>query len=115
MRTIHLVRILIYFCCLQARLTIYTFRTRGTYRPALSANLFCTGTRHVLAPYFLLSLILSTLSHALQILSSVGFFYLGDGFGKALGDDIAAEFAAFGAHVNNPIGIFNKIQIVFNY
>src|SRR5260370_27341101 len=41
-----------------------------------------------------------------QSLSRVGLFRAGDEFGRALGDNAAAAFAAFRSLVNDPVGLF---------
>ena len=40
-----------------------------------------------------------------------GFGYL---LGRAFGHDLAAGVAAFRAHVNNMIGVFNNVQVVLD-
>jgi len=45
-------------------------------------------------------------------LAGVGFFCAGDEFGRALGDDAAAAFAAFGAEINDPVGLFDDVEMV---
>src|SRR5437867_2569499 len=49
-----------------------------------------------------------------QGLAGVGFFRAGDKFGRALGDDAAAAFAAFGAEVDNPVGLFDDVEVVLD-
>src|SRR6266849_6177264 len=51
---------------------------------------------------------------ARQRLAGVGFFGAGDEFGGALGDDAAAAFAAFGAEVDDPVGLFDDVQVVLD-
>src|ERR1700704_3462390 len=43
-------------------------------------------------------------------LTGVGLFGAGDELGRALGDDAAAAFAAFGAEVDDPIGLFDDVE-----
>ena len=38
----------------------------------------------------------------------------GDAFGSAFKDDLTAASAAFGAKVNQPVGVFYHIKVVFN-
>jgi len=39
----------------------------------------------------------------------VGFLGAGDEFVRALGDDAAAAFAAFGAEVDDPVGLLDDV------
>ena len=48
-------------------------------------------------------------------LACVGTFGAGDGFGGALGDEVAAGGAAFGAQVYHPIGLGDKVEVMFNH
>ena len=50
----------------------------------------------------------------LQIRAGVGGFRLGDGFGGADRDDVAAFVAAFGAHVDDPVGGLDDVEIVLD-
>ena len=47
-------------------------------------------------------------------LAGVGLFGAGDEFGRALGDDAAAAFAAFGAEVDDPVGLFDDVEVVLD-
>src|SRR5258708_670263 len=47
-------------------------------------------------------------------LPGVGLFGAGDEFGRALGDDAAAAFAAFGAEVNDPVGLLDDVKVVLD-
>src|SRR6267378_930563 len=47
-------------------------------------------------------------------LAGVGFFGAGDDFGRALRDDAAAAFAAFGAEVDDPVGLFDDVEVVLD-
>src|SRR5882724_8447293 len=47
-------------------------------------------------------------------LAGVGFFGAGDEFGRALGDDAAATFAAFGAEVDDPVGLLDDVEVVLD-
>src|SRR5580658_2558494 len=47
-------------------------------------------------------------------LSSVGFFHARHLFGRALGNYAAAFFAAFGAEINDPVGLFNDVEIMLD-
>src|SRR5205823_5140954 len=47
-------------------------------------------------------------------LASVGFFGPGDEFGRALGDDAAAALAAFRAEVDDPVGLFDDVEMVLD-
>jgi hypothetical protein len=49
-----------------------------------------------------------------QSLAGVGFFSAGDLFGRALGDDAATSFAAFGAEVNDPVGLFDDVEVMLD-
>src|SRR5713226_8574475 len=47
-------------------------------------------------------------------LAGVGLFGAGDEFGRALGDDAAAAFAAFGAEVDDPVGLLDDVEMVLD-
>src|SRR6266566_3966893 len=47
-------------------------------------------------------------------LASVGFFGPGDDFGRALGDDATAALAAFRAEVDDPVGLFDDVEMVLD-
>src|SRR2546421_2590798 len=47
-------------------------------------------------------------------LAGVGLFGASDEFGRALGDDAAAAFAAFGAEIDDPVGLFDDVEVVFD-
>src|SRR5882724_3611821 len=47
-------------------------------------------------------------------LAGVGLFGAGDELGRALGNDAAAAFAAFGAEVNDPIGLLDDVEMVLD-
>src|SRR5579862_434652 len=47
-------------------------------------------------------------------LAGVGLFVAGDEFGRTLGHDAAAAFAPFGAEVDDPIGLFDDIEVVLD-
>src|SRR5690349_21999274 len=49
-----------------------------------------------------------------QSLSGPGFFGAGDEFGRTLGDDAAAAFAAFRAEINDPVGLFNDVEVMLD-
>ncbi len=49
-----------------------------------------------------------------QRLSGVGLLHARDLLGRALRDDTATFFSAFGAKIQNPVGIADHIQIVFD-
>src|SRR5438876_8234594 len=51
---------------------------------------------------------------ASESLAGVGLFGAGDLFGRALRDDAAAAFAAFGAEIDDPVGLFDDVEIVLN-
>ena len=38
----------------------------------------------------------------------------GDLFGRAFGDEVAAAFAAFGAEVDDPVGVADDVEVVFD-
>ncbi len=44
----------------------------------------------------------------------MGFFNLGDLFGGSGGDDLAAGVAAFGAEVDDVVGGFDDVEVVFD-
>lgn len=43
-----------------------------------------------------------------------GFFVAGDLLGCALSDDVAAAGAAFGAEVDEPVGLFDDVEMVLD-
>jgi len=47
-------------------------------------------------------------------LAGVGLFGAGDLFGRALRDDAAAAFAAFRAEIDDPVGLFDDVEIVLD-
>src|ERR1700674_1008279 len=47
-------------------------------------------------------------------LTGVGLFGAGDELGRALRDDAAATFAALGAEVDNPVGLFDDVEVVLD-
>src|SRR5205807_426284 len=47
-------------------------------------------------------------------LPGVGFFGAGDEFGRALGDDAASAFTAFGAEINNPVGLLDDVEVMLD-
>src|SRR6266850_1846116 len=47
-------------------------------------------------------------------LAGVGFFGAGHDFGRALRDDAPAAFAAFGAEVDDPVGLFDDVEVVLD-
>src|SRR6185437_15933359 len=46
--------------------------------------------------------------------AGVGFFVAGDLFGGAVSDDAAAAVAAFGAEVDEPVGLLDDVEIVLD-
>src|ERR1700692_1538686 len=51
---------------------------------------------------------------ASENLSGVGFFHARDLFGRALRHDAAALVAAFGAEINDPVGLFDDVKIMLD-
>src|SRR5580658_5587444 len=49
-----------------------------------------------------------------QGLAGVGFFGAGDLFGRALRDDAAAAFATLGTEVDEPVGLFDDVEMVLD-
>src|SRR5271154_4578958 len=49
-----------------------------------------------------------------QGLARVGFFCAGNEFGRTLGDDAASPFAAFGAKVDDPVGLFDDVEMMLD-
>ena len=47
-------------------------------------------------------------------LAGIGFFYAGDQFGRTLCDDAAAAFAAFGTEVDDPVGLFDDVEMMLD-
>src|SRR5882724_2255956 len=47
-------------------------------------------------------------------LAGVGFSCASDEFGRALGDNAAAAFAAFGPEVDDPVGLFDDVEMVLD-
>jgi len=51
---------------------------------------------------------------AREDLAGVRLFCAGDEFGRALHDDAAAAFAAFGTKIDNPIGLFDDVEMMLD-
>ena len=51
---------------------------------------------------------------ALEILAGVAVGFGGDVLGGAFGDEFAAGVAAFGSEVNDPVGGFDDVEVVFD-
>ena len=49
-----------------------------------------------------------------QRLASVRLFHARDLFGRALGNDAAAFFSAFGAEIEDPVGVADYVEIMFD-
>ena len=49
-----------------------------------------------------------------QHLPRIRFFHLGNLLGRALRDDAAAAFAAFGAQVDDPVGLLDDVEVVLD-
>src|SRR5467141_2400147 len=49
-----------------------------------------------------------------ESLAGVGLFGASDEFGRALGDDAAAAFAAFRAEVDDPVGLLDDVEMVLD-
>src|ERR1700694_4390946 len=49
-----------------------------------------------------------------ESLAGVGPFGAGNEFGRALRDDAAAAFAAFGAEVDDPVGLLDDVEMVLD-
>ena len=47
-------------------------------------------------------------------MAGVGLFVAGDQFGRALRDDAAAAFAAFGTEVDDPVGLLDDVEMVLD-
>src|SRR6266852_6637525 len=47
-------------------------------------------------------------------LAGIGFFCASDELGGALRDDAAAAFATFGAQVDDPVGLFDDVEMVLD-
>ena len=56
----------------------------------------------------------TALQHAGEPVAGVGVEAGGDLFGCAFGDDVATGFPALGSKVDNPVGGFNDVEIVFD-
>ena len=52
--------------------------------------------------------------HVFEVFAGVAGFYFYDVFGGSLGYDGAAFVAAFGAEIDDPVGAFDDIEIVFD-
>src|SRR5580693_1077438 len=51
---------------------------------------------------------------ASESLARIGFLGAGHEFGRALGYDAAAAFAAFGAEVDDPVGLFDDVEVMLD-
>ena len=49
-----------------------------------------------------------------ESLASIGLFGAGDEFGRALRDDAAATLAAFGTKINDPVGLFDDVEVMLD-
>src|ERR1700733_6100292 len=49
-----------------------------------------------------------------QGLARVGFFCAGDEFGRALRHDAASTFTAFRTEIDDPIGLFDHVEVVLD-
>ena len=49
-----------------------------------------------------------------EICTGRGVGTAGEGFGGALGDHLAAVFAALGPHINHPVGGFDDVEVMLN-
>src|SRR6266436_5770580 len=58
--------------------------------------------------------VVGNVEDASEGLAGVGLFCAGDEFGWPLGDDAAAAFAAFRAEVNDPVGLFDDVEMVLD-
>ena len=47
-------------------------------------------------------------------LAGIRFFCAGNEFGRTLRDDAAAAFAAFGAEVDDPVGLFDDVEMMLD-
>src|SRR5258708_151875 len=58
--------------------------------------------------------VVGNVEDASEGLAGVGLFCAGDEVGRALGDDAAAAFAAFGAEVDDPVGLLDDVEVVLD-
>src|SRR5882762_5448366 len=58
--------------------------------------------------------VVGNVENAGEGLAGVGLFRGRDEFGRALGDDAAAAFAAFGAEVDDPVGLLDDVEVLSN-
>jgi hypothetical protein len=58
---------------------------------------------------------LPRLQHVLQVAAGVAVLDLRHSLGRAGGDDLAAAVAALGADVDDPVGGFDHVQVVFDH
>ena len=54
------------------------------------------------------------IQHPRQHLPRIRFFHPRDLLGRALRDDAAAAFAAFGAEVDDPVGLLDHVEVVLD-
>src|SRR5579863_4571801 len=54
------------------------------------------------------------IQNARQYLPRIRFFHLGNLLGRALRYDSAAAFAAFGAQVDDPVGLLDYVEVVLD-
>src|SRR5216684_139525 len=51
---------------------------------------------------------------AREDVTGVGLFRASDEFGRSLGDDAPAAFTAFGAEVDDPVSLFDDVEMVLD-
>src|SRR5579862_400689 len=84
---------------------------RGSYK---SGGRVCVGLRVCSLGSAAVSISIRTVQRTSQDLAGEGFFYTRDLLGRALRDDAAAFVAAFGAEVDDPVGLFDDVEMVLD-
>src|SRR5579859_7243182 len=81
-------------------------------RRRMGASSFCWGCAAGVVPIGVT--IVGDAEDAGESLASIGLFGAGDEFGRALGDDAAAAFAALRAEVDDPVGLFDDVEVMLD-
>src|SRR5579864_9143369 len=84
---------------------------RGSYK---SGGRVCVGLCVCSLGSAAVSISIGAIERASQDLPGEGFFYARNLLGRALRDDAAAFVAAFGAEIDDPVGLFDDVEMVLD-